>query len=116
MSIAKGGKGKNVPYATTHYRIPEPLKPLVVLLAERYREMVFNGDDIEVAAEKLAEYWVDKPGTKNTKLTQREMKRLKSAVAIINEGLTLKANAGGAIKTKVKEGLILLNTIIEEIQ
>lgn len=33
----KGGRGKKAPYETTMIRIPLPLKPLVLKLAEEYR-------------------------------------------------------------------------------
>lgn len=43
----KGGRGKRAPYATTHYRMPEPLKPLCEELAANYRELIANYSDPE---------------------------------------------------------------------
>lgn len=40
-----GGRGKRAPYNTTHYRIPEILKPLVEKMAANYRELVTEYDD-----------------------------------------------------------------------
>jgi len=37
---ALGGRGKKAPYKTEHYRIPAPIKPLVQVLADRYRELM----------------------------------------------------------------------------
>ncbi len=38
-----GGRGKNAPYKTVHYRIPEPLKPVVERFAAAYRILVGSG-------------------------------------------------------------------------
>lgn len=37
---ALGGRGKKAPYKTEHYRIPAPIKPLVQVLANQYRELI----------------------------------------------------------------------------
>lgn len=34
------GRGKTAPYKTCHYRIPVPLKPVIELLANSYRQLV----------------------------------------------------------------------------
>lgn len=41
----KGGRGQKAPYQTTHYRIPEPIKPVVEQLALAYKRLVVNGVD-----------------------------------------------------------------------
>jgi hypothetical protein len=43
--IAKGGRGKKAPYSTTHFRIPEPIKPVVEQLAIAYREALDDDPD-----------------------------------------------------------------------
>lgn len=40
MEFTKGGKGKKAPYTTIHYRIPEPIKPLVEKLANGYKTLL----------------------------------------------------------------------------
>lgn len=45
MSIAdlpKGGRGKKAPYATTHYRIPAPLKDCFSDIAEKWKLAVIG--------------------------------------------------------------------------
>lgn len=53
MTKPIGGRGKKAPYQTTHYRIPEPIKPLVELLAEQYRNYVFEGDVVDFDSKAL---------------------------------------------------------------
>lgn len=48
----KGGYGKRAPYETVHYRIPKPIKPIVQMLASRFRELV-GGDAIDPQGENL---------------------------------------------------------------
>ena len=43
----KGGRGQKAPYQTTHYRIPEPIKPVVEQLATAYKRLIANGADTE---------------------------------------------------------------------
>lgn len=43
----KGGRGQKAPYQTTHYRIPEPIKPVVEQLATAYKRLVANGANTE---------------------------------------------------------------------
>jgi len=45
--IAKGGRGKKAPYKTTHFRIPEPIKPVVEQLVIAYRKSL-DGDPDEL--------------------------------------------------------------------
>lgn len=44
MSIAKGGRGVKAPYASEMYRIPSPIKPAVMQLAELYRQGLWDGN------------------------------------------------------------------------
>ncbi len=53
--VAKGGKGKRAPYATTHYRIPEPLKVLVSDLARVFRRHIDDGLSVEEATNLVSE-------------------------------------------------------------
>lgn len=39
----KGGRGKNAPYDTVHYRIPESIKPVVERFAACYRILIGSG-------------------------------------------------------------------------
>jgi hypothetical protein len=43
-SPGKGGRGKEAPYSTTHYRIPKPIKASVERFAAAYRILSFDGD------------------------------------------------------------------------
>lgn len=93
---AKGGRGKKAPYNTTHYRIPEPLKALVEEIAANYRELISDYDD-----------------PNDPKLITEVLKAVSSssnqpAIEILLEAKKLKANAGGAIKSKIDEALELL--------
>lgn len=112
-SHAKGGRGKKVPYETIHYRIPQPIKPTVEIIAERYRELVTGESSIE--AEELLGRVQDsisnksitknKPGTRFTEVD------LEQIIALLQDGLKLKANAGGKIKERIREALELLEKL-----
>lgn len=41
----RGGRGKRAPYETMMCRVPQPLKPTVEAMANRYRELVTNFQD-----------------------------------------------------------------------
>lgn len=112
----KGGRGKKAPYQTVHYRIPEPIKPTVEILAEQYRQLIVAQSLTE--AEELLE-WIrltitnsqavsKKPGTKfNTKFNENDLEQV---VSILQDALKLKANAGGAIKQCIREAINLLES------
>lgn len=38
-----GGRGKSAPYKTVHYRIPEPVKPVIERFTAAYRTLVGSG-------------------------------------------------------------------------
>jgi len=96
----KGGRGKKAPYKTGHYRIPQPIKPTVEVLADQYRELVANDSQAEASSmlERVNEAIVSiqkaeqKPGTNFSETD------LEQVINILQEALKLKANAGGAIK------------------
>lgn len=106
----KGGRGKKAPYQTVHYRIPQPIKLTVEALAEQYRELVTAESTVE--AEEMLERVhssitgdvpnENKPGTKFNEAD------LEQIVSVLQEALTLKANAGGKIKDRIREALKLL--------
>ena len=109
----KGGRGKKAPYETVHYRIPQPIKPSVETIAERYRELV-TADSAAEAEEMLERIQTSilgdvldesKPGTKFNEAN------LEQIVSILQEALTLKANAGGKIKDRIREALKLLEEL-----
>jgi hypothetical protein len=113
MPEYKGGRGKKAPYQTSHYRIPQPIKPTVEMLAEQYRELI--AAELMAEAEEMLERVQgtisgnvsdeDKPGTKFSKVD------LEQIVSILQEALTLKANAGGKIKDRIREALKLLEEL-----
>ena len=110
---SKGGRGKKAPYQTSHYRIPQPIKPTVEILAEQYRELVAAESTVE-AEEMLERVQAaitgnvpdeNKPGTKFNEAN------LEQIVSVLQEALTLKANAGGKIKDRIREVLKLLEEL-----
>lgn len=106
----KGGRGKKAPYKTVHYRIPEPIKQTVELLANRYRHLASS--ELIDEANQILEQVQDtvsnnqslykKPGTM---FTESELDQI---TATLEQALRLKANAGGKIKECIKEALILI--------
>jgi hypothetical protein len=106
----KGGRGKKAPYKTVHYRIPQPIKPTVETIAERYRELVTAESSVE-AEEMLERVQTSIVGDvldenkPDTKFTEANLEQI---VSILQEALTLKANAGGKIKDRIREALKLL--------
>lgn len=128
---AKGGRGKKAPYESTHYRLPVPLKPIAEEMAANYRELVTEYSDPEDPALIAAVISALAPGdneveenqqvkelledyqqmqTQIEELQQRveKFKGVNQAIAILNHALTLKANAGGAIKEQIRQALELL--------
>jgi hypothetical protein len=54
MAILKGGRGKKAPYQSTHVRVPEPIKPAVEALIERFRLLVVEeGLSLDNAASQV---------------------------------------------------------------
>ena len=134
--LAKGGRGKKAPYDSTHYRLPVPLKPLCEELAANYRELVTqyldpnspelitavlaaSGGSANNKSEELAIDCIKQAETINqleAKINQllQENEELNSRQSntkiktILNEALELKANAGGAIKVKIRQALEML--------
>lgn len=112
-SYARGGRGKKAPYETIHYRIPQPIKSTVEILAEHYRELALSESNAE--SEQLLKRIQDaiagelpvkeKPGTKFVKAD------LEQIIALLQDGLKLKANAGGKIKERIREALELLEKL-----
>jgi hypothetical protein len=108
---SKGGRGKKAPYKTGHYRIPQPIKPTVEMLADQYRELVVNDSESEASAmlERVNEAIVGSQKTENKPGTNFNEADLEQVINILQEALKLKANAGGAIKERIKEVLNLLS-------
>ncbi len=77
-SKSKGGRGLKAPYATTHYRIPEPIKTSVERFAAAYRILAFS-DNLE-GCENLIKS-VDN-ATANLGEVEEEIKRLKLELAL----------------------------------
>lgn len=47
MSKPVGGRGKQAPYATTHLRVPVPIKDKLEAIIENYRNSVVDGVESE---------------------------------------------------------------------
>jgi hypothetical protein len=73
----KGGRGKVAPYATTHYRIPEPIKLTVERFASMYRILV-GAEDLE-ASENLIKSVNN--AISNLGETEQELNLLKAVLA-----------------------------------
>lgn len=110
---SKGGRGKKAPYETIHYRIPQPIKPTVEILAKHYRELVASESSAEsdqllkrvqnsIVSESVNE---EKHGTKFNR------DDLEQVITLLQDGLKLKANAGGKIKERIREALELLEKL-----
>ena len=101
-NLVKGGRGKKAPYETTHYRIPEPIKPVVEMMADRYRFLVITEDASvgERMLDQVQEAVISKGGTKLLSDADR-----RKVISLLEEALKLKANAGGAIKEKIRMAL-----------
>ncbi len=107
---SKGGRGKKAPYQTVHYRIPEPIKPTVEMLAKQYRQLA-TAQSVDEANEMLErirnvitvnQLETDKDGTRFSEAD------LEQIVSILQEALKLKANSGGKIKKLIREVLVVL--------
>lgn len=63
MNYFKGGRGKKAPYETIMLRVPLPLKPLVLKLAEEYRlhgqveEFAAAINRLDLPREELKKLW-----------------------------------------------------------
>jgi RNA processing factor Prp31 len=110
-SKTKGGRGKKAPYKTGHYRIPQPIKPTVEVLANQYRELVTNNSESEAYSmlERVSEAIVITQKVENKTGTNFSEANLEQVVDILQEALKLKANAGGAIKERIKQVLAILD-------
>jgi hypothetical protein len=99
MPKPKGGRGKSAPYSTRQVRIPEPIISQVDELVEHYQNYLEQGGDASNPPKLLA----------YKKLVDKFEEQRYKAISILEESLLLKANAGGAIKIKIKEVLQLLS-------
>ncbi|MBD2482090.1 hypothetical protein [Planktothrix sp. FACHB-1365] len=94
----KGGRGKKAPYQTVVIRVPEPLKDIVEQLIEEYRQ---TGELKPVTSIE------DKPVTS---IEQEPVTSISQQLKdILEDALTLKANAGGKIKDAIRQALSLLS-------
>ena len=111
--INKGGRGKKAPYKTVHYRIPEPLKITIQLLANKYKNLIGTKycDELIINLEELIsitgcisenEKKLSKAGTKYVQLKEKVLEwqknieesapgfKEKGAVKLIHEIKNLK--------------------------
>jgi hypothetical protein len=107
---SKGGRGKKAPYQTIHYRIPQPIKPVVESLAEHYRELVTSESttEAEEMLERVQSSIAGSVSSENKPGTKFNEANLEQIVSVLQEALMLKANAGGKIKDRIREALKLL--------
>jgi hypothetical protein len=112
---SKGGRGKKAPYQTIHYRIPQPIKPVVESLAEHYRELVAaeSTAEAEEMLERVQSNIVGSVSDENKPGTKFNEADLGQVISVLQEALTLKANAGGKIKDRIREALKLLEKSVD---
>jgi hypothetical protein len=112
---SKGGRGKKAPYETSHYRIPQPIKPTVEMLAEQYRELVAaeSVTEADEMLERVQRCIVGNVSDENKPGTRFNEANLEQIVFVLQEALTLKANAGGKIKDRIREALKLLEELAD---
>jgi hypothetical protein len=87
-SPAKGGRGKQAPYSTTHCRVPEPIKESVERFAIAYRILAFDGNS--ESCRNLIKSVDD--ATANLGEAEEEIKRLKLELALANTKIEVLEN------------------------
>lgn len=100
-----GGRGKTAPYISTHVRVPIPVKHIVELVIERYRERL-ERQKIHPNVDDNSEEYLRSKSEQNNPLTTYE--NINKAIEILTQSLKLKSNAGGAIKEEIRRALNLL--------
>jgi hypothetical protein len=87
-SPAKGGRGKQAPYSTTHCRVPEPIKTSVERFAVAYRILSFDGDS--EGCRNLIKSVDD--ATASLGEAEEEIKRLKLELTLANTKIEVLEN------------------------
>jgi hypothetical protein len=89
MDKPKGGRGHSAPYRTTHLRVPEPIKDRLQAIIDEWREDFLKGEPSAIPDKIDFIDYLD-------------------VIAILENALTLRANAGGKIKTEIREAIAIL--------
>lgn len=100
MPKPRGGRGKSAPYTTRHVRVPEPIVSQVNALIELYQAYLEEDRDTNTPPDFL-----------NQKPVNKFLEKREEIITVLEEALKLKANAGGAIKEKIKEVLHILKSL-----
>ena len=93
--VYRGGRGQKAPYETVMVRCPLPVKQEVELLIETYKRCTAQG--ISFSLDSLPQVQQNSPSP-----------AFAEAIELLEEALTLKANAGGAIKARIRGAIALL--------
>ncbi len=115
----KGGRGKVAPYSTTHYRIPEPLKPTVERLTSVYRILV-GSEDPEVCERLISsvDSAISNLGEKeqNNENLEAELIAAKNEIRALKVRVTsVTARLETALQLKSREGTKMKEIISESI-
>lgn len=100
-----GGRGKTAPYISTHVRVPIPVKHIIELVIDKYRERLDKGEVKPGVIDDISEYFSDKSDGYKP-LTSYE--DISNVIRMLSESLNLKSNAGGAIKEEIRKALEIL--------
>lgn len=115
MVKPKGGRGYRAPYESHQVRVPDPIKSQVHSLIDRYQDYLRTGGNPSTPPKLLdqnkpVDNFSEVQGLK-IKVNQLEEKlkavdRFKARVRkTLENAMTLKANAGGAIKKEIEKVL-----------
>ena len=110
MPKPKGGRGKVAPYTTRHIRVPEPISSQVDELIELYQNYLEQGGSTNVPPKFVIHKPVNNFEEEQEKLVNKFIDDKEQIVLMLEEALKLRANAGGAIKEKIREVLQILRS------
>lgn len=123
--FTRGGRGKQAPYESTHWRIPEPCKQTVQMISDTWKHLL-GSDDGEVKTQNLLTdvqnivtmHYIgefDKPVNGYiykpiTELSDTD-KLVNDVKELLQEAVAIDSRSGKKIKDKLSEALALLESL-----